>query len=105
MQIAELNKRVALLSPQTVDNGLKSALAYQTVATVWANVKYASDAVRWRANAETPKTIIRVTIRKTSLQIDHKWRLRFGGADYDVDGIKPRYNDEQFYEITAIKRG
>lgn len=98
----KLDKRIALLQPVTIDDGLREKSTYTNVRTVWANVHWISDGERFRGGDNTRDLVIRFTIRTSkSLPVDTSWLITYGGKTYAIISAKPNAKDDSFTELTA----
>lgn len=96
----KLDKRIQFMTLVKEDNGLEVVESYKSACgSVWAKADFLSDSERFRAGAVQSIASVRFTIRKR--EVSKTWRIRYGGTDYAIEGIKPFARDDAFLEITA----
>lgn len=98
----KLDKRIALLRPAVIDDGLRQKSTYTEVRTAFAQVQWVSDGERFSAGENARNTVLRITIRTNkTLPVDTSWRVTYAGKTYALTGVKPNAKDDAFIELTA----
>ena len=99
--IGKLNKRIDLLKPTVTDDGYQESTTWAKDRSVWANVAWVSDREKYAAGAIGIETVLRVTVRKTS--INHDWRIKYDGIEYEINGITPMIDKEHFIQLNCAR--
>lgn len=94
-----LNKRITLLRPELVDNGLQTVTECVADRAIWADVQYVSDREKYAAGAVGVDTELRVIVRYRA--IEHDWQFDFKSIRYEIIGIAPSSKDESYLQLTA----
>ena len=95
----KLDKRIAILKRQLVDDGYQTKEQWSELRKVWANVTFVSDRERLYADSIQRNVQVRFIIRTTDPEIDNTYRIRYKNKTYGIDGSKPI--DRFMTEITA----
>lgn len=101
-----LDRRLTILRGSKSKDGYNAdVLTWAPIASVWAMAIPVQDAERLRAGEVLGARSYRFTIRYSSTValVDHRDRLRYDGALYDINGVK-EVNRREFLEITATAR-
>lgn len=103
MSAGELNYLASFDAPTSVPNGQGGTITgWSEQCTVWAGVQFlrGGETVQAARLAGRQPVVVRVRAYSVTSQITPAWRMRIGGAIYNIRAIVPS-DDRAFYEITA----
>lgn len=102
----KMDRRIDVLRAAKSKDGFNAdILNWHPFASVWAEAVPVSDGERLRAGEVLGNKKYRFTVRYSpdTSTIDHRDRLRFDGALYDINGVK-EVGRRELVEITATAR-
>lgn len=102
----KLDRRLTLLRASKADDGLQTVQGeHQPLATVWASREDISDGERGRATGVSATASARFIVRhsRSTAGLTPMDRVREGGQEFDILGIKER-GRQVGLEITAARR-
>ena len=112
MEIGKLNQRIAVLENHCKKDAIGNHKAkWEEVFSLWASVTVGN--TQGSASEETNTGVTReiqrieVTIRQTSQTKkmgSTVYRIRFDGIDYDIKGIVPNYQTQDYMRLICESR-
>jgi SPP1 family predicted phage head-tail adaptor len=103
----DLDRRIVILEPQITFNEFNEPIeTFEELMRVAAKRSDVSTTEAFRAQEIGAELTARFTIRWSARAsaIDARHRVRFGGKDYNITGIREREDRERWLEINAVVR-
>jgi head-tail adaptor len=102
-----LDQRVQFLAADFVDDGLRRESRYLPVGSkVWASREDISADERFRAGQDAARLVVRFRAQKSAFtsSITAAHRLRCGGQEFEILGIREVPGRGRILEITAVAK-
>jgi SPP1 family predicted phage head-tail adaptor len=103
----DLDRRITILRPEITFNEFNEPIeTFVALMTVSAKRSDVSAGEAFRAQEVGAQLTTRFTLRWSdrAATVDARHRVRFGGRDYNITGIREREDRERWIEIDAVVR-
>ena len=110
MEIGKLNQRIAVLENHVKKDAIGNHKAqWEEVFSLWASVTVSNNGASEETDTGLTRAIhkIEVIIRQTpqtKKMASTAYRLRFDGIDYDIKGIVPNYQTQDYMKLICESR-
>ena len=109
MEIGKLNQRIAVLENHVKKDAIGNHKAqWEEVFSLWASVTVSNTVggADEETNTDVTRAIqkIEAVIRQTKRMMSTVYRIRFDGLDYDIKGIVPNYQTQDYMKLICESR-